>query len=385
MSWFTKIFGQKQKRSPAELPEQPADKFSAAGNITNLAPNSIVPQSGLYCCRNCEAANHAQKRSSKEGTKQKGIYFKILAGVFAPIKLGDNEPITHRNYNAGEHFGECPQHKKITGWRLEKEEAPSVSSPVAKQVHQERPMMECTPFRGNTSCSDNECLCTYTTMPPAQGYLWIKPDVANTRIQCLSLTALHGYLTTSGLSRIDEIRRCCLPMVVCEEAAKRRNLDLEVASSDYSSWVNTGIVPCRATPLVSKSSPTDLKIGDEYGGGIIFYKDTIMRRNLIAAREDMPRLASELDEDCFSWFDATSACHALASNGFSDWFLPDKEQLHQLYLQKDTVGGFADDIYWSSTEYDENYAWTSGFGNGGQNGYSKDFSGRARAVRAVTY
>ncbi len=263
--------------------------------------------------------------------------------------------------------------------------APSASSPVVKQVSQEPPMMECSPFHGNASCTDNECHCSYATMPPAKGYLWIKPDVASTRTSSLSLTALHGYLKTTGISSIDEIMTRCLPMVVCEQAAKRHHLDLVVASSDFDSWVKTGKVLCRATPLVSSSAVTALKIGDAFGGGIIFSVDTIGRRYLITAKNDLPHPALILDEDCFSWYDAKTASNNLVSNGYSDWFLPDKEQLNQLYLQRDAVGGFADDIYWSATEYDANYAWTKGFDDGDQKGYSKDFSGRVRAVRAMKY
>ncbi|MFZ4525556.1 MAG: DUF1566 domain-containing protein [Chlorobium sp.] len=262
---------------------------------------------------------------------------------------------------------------------------PSESSLVTKQITQELPMMECSPFPGETFCSDSECSCSYATMPPAKGYLWIKPEVAVTRMTCLSLTLLHGYLRASAISGIDEIMQLCLPVVVCEKAAKRRNLDLVVASSDYDSWVKTGTVPCRATPLVLCSPVPALNICDEYGGGIVFYIDAIGQRYLIAAKSDLPHLALILDEDCFSWFDAKTACHDLESNGYSDWFLPDKNLLNQLWLQKDAVGGFADDIYWSSTECDANYAWTRGFGDGSQNGYGKDFSGRVRAVRAVNY
>lgn len=269
------------------------------------------------------------------------------------------------------------------GRTFENEVAPSASSPVAKPVIPGLPMMECSPFHQKTSCADNECPCAYTTMPPAKGYLWIKQNVADTRMSCLSLTALHGYLKASAIAGIDEIMKRCFPVVVCEQAAKRRNLNLAVASSDYDSWVKTGKVPCRATPLVSGSSVTALKIGDEYGGGIVFYTDAIGRCHLIAARKDVPQPASILDEDCFSWYDAKTACHNLVSNGYSDWFLPDREQLNQLYLQRDAVGGFVDDIYWSSTECDADYVWTRGFGDGSQNGYGKDFSGHVRAVRAV--
>lgn len=386
MSWSPKIFVHKQESIPAESLEQHGENLLAAiVSSASLAPNSVVPKSGLYRCSRCGVADPAMRNSYRDNAQQTSLNSEVIARVLATAGISNHESITYRRYSAGEHFGECPWHKKSTGWTLENEAAASASSPVAKPVTPGLPMMECSPFHGKTFCADNECPCDYTTMPPAKGYLWITPEVAGTRMTCLSLTSLHGYLKASAISGIDEITKRCFPLVVCEQAAKRRNLNLEVASSDFDSWVKTGKVPCRATPLVSSLSVTALKIGDEYGGGIVFYTNTIGRRHLIAARRDVPQLASILDEDCFSWYDAKTVCRNLVIDGYRDWFLPDKEELNQLYLQRNAVGGFADDIYWSSTECDANYVWTRDFGDGGQNCYSKDFSGRVRAVRSVTY
>ena len=315
-------------------------------------------------------------------SKLQALLNKRLAGTRELFRLTRKKLDTgYSRVNAG-WLSKILAHKKSHPLMLEPGVLPP-PSPAAQEMSQELTMMECTPFQGKASCSDTTCRCSYTTMPPAKGYLWIKPEVAETRMSCLSLTALHGYLTASALSGIEEIRRRCLPMVVCEQSAKQHNLNLAVASSDYHSWVKSGKVPCRSTPLVSHSPLPALKIGDNYGGGTVFYIDPTGQYALIAAKTDVPHPASILDEDCFSWYDAETVCHNLANSGYRDWLLPDKEQLHQLYLQRDLLGGFADDIYWSSTEYDTDYAWTRGFGDGSQNGYGKDFSGRVRAVRTV--
>jgi hypothetical protein len=39
------------------------------------------------------------------------------------------------------------------------------------------------------------------------------------------------------------------PILVCEQGAKLRNLDLEVAAADAKYWWKTGKAPLRATPL----------------------------------------------------------------------------------------------------------------------------------------
>ena len=45
------------------------------------------------------------------------------------------------------------------------------------------------------------------------------------------------------------------------------------------------------------------------------------------------------------------------------------------------VGGFANNNYWSSTEYDNNNAWKQNFNNGNQNNNNKNNNNYVRAVR----
>jgi hypothetical protein len=79
---------------------------------------------------------------------------------------------------------------------------------------------------------------------------------------------------------------------------------------------------------------------------------------------------------------AAQVCRDYNGGGLTDWFLPSKDELNQLYLQKDTVGGFAAGSYWSSSELDSNGAWVQTFSNGGQYGTHKSSNLRVRAVRA---
>ena len=52
-------------------------------------------------------------------------------------------------------------------------------------------------------------------------------------------------------------------------------------------------------------------------------------------------------------------------------------------IQKSGIGGFADEYYWSSSEYDAGNAWFQNFGNGNQSlYYYKYFTYYVRAVRA---
>jgi hypothetical protein len=82
---------------------------------------------------------------------------------------------------------------------------------------------------------------------------------------------------------------------------------------------------------------------------------------------------------------AASLCRNLTLGGYSDWYLPSKDELNKLYLNKAVVGGFVDIYYyWSSTEYSSSTAWVQGFDNYGyQTNHLKDYSFHyVRAIRA---
>ncbi len=125
-----------------------------------------------------------------------------------------------------------------------------------------------------------------------------------------------------------------------------------------------------------------VKIGEYYCGGIVFYLNSSGQHGLIAAKADMQGHSAGKEEGCFTWADAKAACHNFVSNGYSDWFLPNKDQLNHLYLNESAVGDFIDKFYWSSTERDASNAWRQFFGDGYQHDYTKSQGYRARAVRA---
>lgn len=82
---------------------------------------------------------------------------------------------------------------------------------------------------------------------------------------------------------------------------------------------------------------------------------------------------------------AARLCGDLVLNGYSDWYLPSKEELNKLYLNRGAVGGFAAAGYWSSSEFSSTDAWGQDFGafiSGDQSPYAKNGNGRVRAVRA---
>ena len=80
---------------------------------------------------------------------------------------------------------------------------------------------------------------------------------------------------------------------------------------------------------------------------------------------------------------AAVAARAYRGNGLTDWYLPSKEELNQLYSQKVTVGGLGVD-YWSSSQSSTEFskAWGQEFTNGGQGVGLKSLGNVVRPIRA---
>ena len=95
--------------------------------------------------------------------------------------------------------------------------------------------------------------------------------------------------------------------------------------------------------------------------------------------------------------EAALHCVELEYGGFRDWFLPSKDELNLMYvnLKRKNIGGFADELYWSSSEFyymqfawagsgDAWVAWIQSFKDANQSGGILNRSGRSPVlVRAI--
>jgi hypothetical protein len=79
---------------------------------------------------------------------------------------------------------------------------------------------------------------------------------------------------------------------------------------------------------------------------------------------------------------AARLCADLVEGGYADWFLPSKDELNKLYLNRVAIGGFSNADYWCSMEYNFDIAWLQAFDDGFQTTGWKNDPYAVRAVRA---
>ena len=107
----------------------------------------------------------------------------------------------------------------------------------------------------------------------------------------------------------------------------------------------------------------------------VIAKPIVLHKSLILDFEVYPTDLGEM-----SWDKAKKACANLGDG----WRLPTKDELNLIYENKNVVGGFAYNFYWSSTEDGSYNAWNQGFNTGFQVSNDKLGTGYVRAVRALT-
>jgi hypothetical protein len=81
-----------------------------------------------------------------------------------------------------------------------------------------------------------------------------------------------------------------------------------------------------------------------------------------------------------NWEDAKKVCEDLGDG----WRLPTREELHLMWVNRRTVGDFANNYYWSYSEDSTNLAWGQDFYNGDQTSNYKNYTYYVRVVRVLS-
>jgi hypothetical protein len=193
------------------------------------------------------------------------------------------------------------------------------------------------------------------------------------------------------------------------------NVTMTGLSASTTYYVRAYATNCSGTYYGTQQSFTTLaaiSVGDSYGGGIVAYifqsgdpgyvaGET---HGLIAATSDIPYLTpwgcngytqgasgTALVAGYSNTAIIISMCYDLCAayycwytytSGYTDWYLPSRDELSKLYLNKSAIGGFSNAIYWSSSETDFARAWIQDFTTGTQYSTgSKASSYQTRQVR----
>jgi hypothetical protein len=77
---------------------------------------------------------------------------------------------------------------------------------------------------------------------------------------------------------------------------------------------------------------------------------------------------------------AAGLARAYRGGGYTDWYLPSKDELEKLSYTREIIGGFVNYYYWSSSEVDLSKAWFQTFFSGRQ---SISVKGEPAIVRAI--
>jgi hypothetical protein len=143
-----------------------------------------------------------------------------------------------------------------------------------------------------------------------------------------------------------------------------------------------------------EAAPVDQSEGGAWG----CYEDDVAEAIGTAIGTGAQNTEAIVSFECDDGSPAALAATGYELNGYSDWFLPSKDELNMMYHEladtdnSDTnsgvrdagdPGGFASGYYWSSSQASSFQAWDQSFGNGDQGGYgTKGIMLRVRAVRA---
>ena len=198
-------------------------------------------------------------------------------------------------------------------------------------------------------------------------------------------------------------------MISSSQQIQNYNLFAVTSSANvfYGNQRITGSLNITGSLIVGGTNVTHY-IGESYGGGTVFYVYDGGKHGLIAATSDQSTGVSWYNGGYAATnapFDGINAgirntttitsvlqtgsyaaeiCAFYNGGNFGDWYLPSKYELNLLYQQKSVVGGFAEQIYWSSTELHPNNARASSqnFANGAQANHDKSTTFWVRAIRA---
>lgn len=179
----------------------------------------------------------------------------------------------------------------------------------------------------------------------------------------------------------------------------RGTMTLNFTINKYVAWIES-ITPPSGTIPVNRDCPIILKIDREK------LSDGLNTTSIIITSEDggveLPvkarkggysgdvyvlesaHLMVQLEDlGCVNWSSAKTLCESSTVAGYNDWRLPTKEELGTLYTNRDLIGGFTTERYWSSS-WPNSYPYYVDFADGTIGYTNSSYQYHVRAVRTIT-
>ena len=195
--------------------------------------------------------------------------------------------------------------------------------------------------------------------------------------------------------------------------AKQLEKLTQVAGNIYVSPVGpTTTTTSSTTTTTTTASPSSYTIGQQALGGTIAYilqpgdsgYDANVQHGLVATVNDV---STSIVWGCTGTFitdasyttigtgltntnsivnqcgetGAAKLCYDLVEGGYSDWYLPSKDELNQLWINKELIGNFGTFFYWTSSQISANDVSVQQFSSGAQ--YDTAGKGGNYLVRAI--
>jgi len=148
------------------------------------------------------------------------------------------------------------------------------------------------------------------------------------------------------------------------------------------------------------------EIGDTYQGGLVFYLDGSGGGLICSANVETAspwgcagvttgatdtaigtgaQNTIDINAACTTANTAADRCRDKTTGGYNDWYLPSKDELNQLYINKSILPAFQPTgFYWSSSEISSTNAWwqKANSAGGAQSSATKGNTQNVRAIRA---
>ena len=186
------------------------------------------------------------------------------------------------------------------------------------------------------------------------------------------------------------------------------------ANNGTGGWTCTRSITWARTPASSSSSAPSYALGDiGPGGGLVFLisggltyemapktwsggaSDPTRAWCNVTGTDITGAASTAIGTGSANTTDMLAACtsgaavsaRAYTGGGQTDWFLPSKDLLNEMYNYQGSIVdtatyGFESAYYWTSTQYDANHAWVQNLGTNDKTGAGKGFAGDVRPVRA---